>query len=300
MGHVLRRRQDGAVECARCRLYVRDENARSLGRFRRQHCSGSIYDRIDGSHALRQSSGVTWCHRCGGFSCRWLRSLLEPCRGRPLTAARRTILRRLNAGLPPTPQEYLRQAIMDEGAPGDAPDHGGIASWLTNGKVRLPITRGVSSDLPGPRTTAAPSGISCVLPADRGRTAPVNHDPPQPRPEPPQRSVDNDKLVYECKYDGAGGTAGRLKVVAMRSKEHCGGCSRLTATLCRFCGARLCLGCARDKVRCGGSTRTENSVEVAANESDHETAGAVALSQNMGVDGRASRPDRKGHVVSLP
>ncbi len=133
IGHVLRRRADGAVECALCRRFARSGDSGGMGRLRREHCGGSILDRVDETHALRTSSGVTWCTRCGGFTSRWLRSLLAPCRGKPPTASRRNILRRLHAGLPPTAQAYLKQATEDGGAPAEAPDHAGLTAWIEKG-----------------------------------------------------------------------------------------------------------------------------------------------------------------------
>ncbi len=252
MGHILKRRPDGAVECVLCRLYVRDSGAKSMGRFRRQHCGGSIYDRIDGSHALRTSSGVTWCFRCGGFTSRWLRSLLEPCRGRPPTAARRTILRRLNAGLPPTAQAYLSQVVVDGGAPGSAPDHRGITEWTTGTSSSRSSIPNEGRDIPGPRIAAAPSGIYKRLPAFHGRADVVAEAPPPPPPAgrtPPTASSRDEVRV--CPFDGRGSATGRLRAVAMRAREPCGVCAAPTATTCRLCDDRLCLGCARSMKRCG-------------------------------------------------
>ncbi len=221
----------------------------------RQHCGGSIYDKIDGSHALRASNGVTWCQQCGGFTSRWLRSLLEPCRGRPQTATRRNILRRLNLGLPPTAQDYLQRVAAESGNPEGARDHQGLVAWSAGNARAARHEQRHSDGAPGPRLAIAPSGTYRRLAAHRnegvGETT-VAPSAAEAQAEPrrgPMNSVTT-KPTMNCDYEGSAGLGGRLKVLAHPGREPCGICSRPTAAVCRRCNARLCMTCARAKRRC--------------------------------------------------
>ncbi len=152
-GHILRRRPDGAVECTLCKQYARCED-RAARRFRREICAGSIYNRIDETHSLRVSSGVTWCSRCGGFSSRWLRSLLEPCRGRPLTATRRNILRRLNAGPAAHDPDLPAGRYPGQGSPWRRPRSPGNNGLGSGGRAAADGAKRRGCGLPPCRTPA--------------------------------------------------------------------------------------------------------------------------------------------------
>ncbi len=268
-GHVLRRRPEGAIECTLCKKYVRSD-CRAAARFRRELCSGSILSRIDETHALRVSSGVTWCQRCGGFSSRWLRSLMEPCLGRPPNATRRNILKRLNAGLLPTAQAYLRDVAQDQGAPADAPDHQGLAAWSAG--RRAGRGAGHAGSVAEVRLAAPPSRTYGRLPVYRPQAAAgaqeqagVQEPRTPPRvPSPPRTAGEAQRpsCHAQCQAGGAQSAAARLRACAFRSRDDCGRCGASTTTFCRGCGARLCLACARKGLRC--RSPSADPVQVAA------------------------------------
>ncbi len=114
-GHILRRRPDGAVECISCRKMA--SGKRAVQKLHTETCGGAVALRCDESHDLRETNGITWCARCGGYMSRWPRLLLKPCRNKPASQAARNVLRRLTMGLPPTTAAYLEQVAKDNGAP---------------------------------------------------------------------------------------------------------------------------------------------------------------------------------------
>ncbi len=248
-GHILRRREDGGLECALCRRCGRTANG--MARLRREICGGAIAHQIHESHVLRFTNGVTWCASCGAFtSCR-PRYLLQECRRRPWTADRRNILRRLMAGLPPSEAAHFHRAAVQQGAPAGRPDYVGSLRWA----------KGESG---GPRCSAQhepPTGLNLAAPparryprldAQRRREEGRAEETPPPlsaeriEEAEPARQQRNQDL---CRGDGP--WASRLWVASSRQKSECQGCGELTSTWCRGCERRLCLRCARGRVPCG-------------------------------------------------
>ncbi len=285
-GHALRRRADGAIECALCRLYVRSEDSKAIGKFRRQICGGSIFRKIDETHALRTSNGVTWCQRCGGFTSRWLRSLLDPCRGKPHTATRRNILRRLNAGLPPTAQEYLLHVAASSGNPEGAPDHQSITSWRIGGHDG-PHSDGTRELSDGPRIAPPPKGIYSRLPASRRAAGGDDATETARRPQGDQRVTvaSGDAQPAACNYDGSGGMARRIRAGIPGVSEPCNACAISTATVCRSCRAPLCITCARGKRSCRNSLVTVTAGEY---EIDHDEGPSAVRNQPRAEDGSSA------------
>ncbi len=128
--HVIRRAHDGGMECARCRRTARGKAGRR--QLEREACAGEICDRIDGTHVLRVTNGITWCEMCGSYTSRWPRALLNACPRRPKTAARRNVLRRLQCGLAPTTADYLQAVAEHEGNPAGVADHQAEVAWRTS------------------------------------------------------------------------------------------------------------------------------------------------------------------------
>ncbi len=113
------------------------------------------------------------------------------------------------------------------------------------------------ASVPGPRLVTAPKGVYCRLPAHRDHDAEgagppsTAEDLAEPQRGPRRRGaparVEAPNRAEGCDFDGRASMAGRLKVLAHITKEPCGVCSSLTAAICRRCGARLCMACARDR-----------------------------------------------------
>ncbi len=157
--HLLRRAHDGGMECAICRRTARGGAGRR--RLEREACEGEIANKIDASHALRQSNGITWCTRCGCYTSRWPRALLLVCHGRPRTVAQANVLRRLQCGLPPTTADYLHAVAEHEGQPAHATAHQAEVEWrAAGGDVDTPneVNADVNLGKPGRkrRTSSAP------------------------------------------------------------------------------------------------------------------------------------------------
>lgn len=80
----------------------------------KEACGGNILQRMDESHSLEYTRGVTWCKACGAFTTRRPRKLLRRCDRRPRTAAQRTILNRLRAGLAPLDSPHFLTAAKED------------------------------------------------------------------------------------------------------------------------------------------------------------------------------------------
>ncbi len=297
-GHVLRRRADGAVECSLCRLYVRSQDSKAIGKFRRQICGGSIFLKIDESHALRTSNGVTWCQQCGGFTSRWLRSLLDPCRGKPHTATRRNILRRLNAGLPPTAPEYLHQVVVSSGNPDGAPDHLSFTNWRKSGEGS-PLDDRPREQAVGPRLAPPPKGIYKRLPANRNVTGDAIAAEEETRRQDEQRgtAADVNATPRVCSFDGSGGVGRRIKAGVPGLREPCNVCTTSAATVCRSCGAPLCISCARVKRMCRSSVAATVEAEPEADEGGVRPATSSLAAADCVSRAEASPPPSSPHLA---
>ncbi len=238
--------------------------ARGATRLRHEVCGGSILQHIDETHALRHSGGVIWCVKCGGYTSRWPRSLLLPCRGKPWSASRRNVLRRLLLGLPPTPADHLQQTILEGGAPAGVPDYAGEAMWRSGvpikGDARPLNPESMHTQLTeGNRGKAAvpPRGVYSRLPANRCETTCTPTDDARTNPTattsatltPVRTGASRTSRTHHC--DGIGAWSSRVRASANRHRDACHLCSDLTSTCCRGCGARLCMKCARGKQACG-------------------------------------------------
>ncbi len=110
-GHIIKKRIDGTYECTACRKTAR--TAAGARRLMKEACGGDSYCKIDESHTLEHTRGITWCTRCGAYTTRWPRRLLKECDGRPRTAAQRTVLKRLRAGMAPLDSPHFSTAAKE-------------------------------------------------------------------------------------------------------------------------------------------------------------------------------------------
>ncbi len=260
-GHMFHRRQDGGIECTLCRRVAR--GAKGARRLRREVCGGSILHHIDESHAIRFSAGVTWCDKCGGFTTRWPRSLLLPCKGKPWSADRRNVLRRLRQGLTPSAATHFQRALTAGGAPANAPDHSGTLTWSTGKPGETNNTPGVVdatrmqlAAMTSRGVAVPPSRTYSRLPAYRQAAArPRDDGPSESTPEAPAAgggtSGGKPDGVWHC--NGLGAWTSRLKTLAIARRAPCDLCGCATLTLCKGCGGRLCLQCARGRKVCSAA-----------------------------------------------
>ncbi len=183
--HVVKRRIDGTFECRICRKVARTPAGGR--RLLREACGGDILHRIDESHVIRYSCGVTWCDLCGAYTTRWPRRLLRECDRRPRTAAHRTILKRLRAGLPPMDSPHFQVAAKEDEDGSRRVD--AVTTPIVGRYRRLPAER----DADGERTNG--QSISRAFPglaAHRGSTqssTPTRGTPPPPGPTPATSST---------------------------------------------------------------------------------------------------------------
>ncbi len=271
--HIMRRRMDGTYECKLCRKYARTPaGARQL---MRQSCGGSVLHRIDESHDLHCTNGITWCNSCGAYATRWPRRLLHGCNGRPRTAAQRTILKKLRAERPPMEAPHFHTAAKeDEGAKGRI---GGKLAEDTHNYPRLPAVSRQRG-----RQTSSPLRDAATM-------------PPSARPSRRTRQHEDDGHgtaipVHQADAAQAGGSAAAATTNSgthsgsSESPPQAAGCGRPTtsaswtrwivldrlATLspcdaqpfcgkptksrCRACQAALCVQCIRTGKQCRKAT----------------------------------------------
>ncbi len=282
-GHILRRRPDGAVECALCRRVAR--TSKGGGRLRREVCGGSIIQHIDETHALRHSCGVTWCANCGGYTSRWPRTLLLPCKRKPWSATRRNVLRRLLLGLPPTPADHHQRAIVDGGAPALGLDFAGEAAWSgggpAKGDARAADPHSTFNQLVsahGEKAAPPPTGTYGRLPVYRRGGPPAagaeeTHLTPPPNVLVNAASPEANSSRGARACDAKGLWSSRLRAAADRRGDGCHVCERLTITCCRGCGERLCMNCAKDMRPCArADLRGDQAGEEVANDHHRDLA----------------------------
>ncbi len=291
-GHVIKRRLDGTYECSVCRKTARTPAGGR--RLLHEACGGNIRHRIDETHALHHTKGITWCNNCGAYTTRWPRRLLHKCDRRPRTAVHRTILKRLRAGLPPMDAPHFQIAAKeDEGRSGNIEDP---HPETTGRYARLPAEKGLR-DLrwrctPCNDPLLPPGMLPAVrpcLPWSRTKwTAATGHDATVidgnrlfDRSEPaslmdPTRLKWHSECLRTAEPPAPGeacsrptvATAWTRWIVTERLAEvlPCDArpsCSNTTRSRCRSCKAPLCMRCIREGRQCvlGKSLMSHSHIE---------------------------------------
>ncbi len=172
--HIIKRKGKNGLECSVCRRMATGD--RAMTRLRREACSGAIANRIDDSHKVRTSNGIVWCESCGAYMTRWPRRLLNVCANKPQSEAQRNVLRRLQAGLPPTTAGYLAGVAETHGAPANARAHEDEAKWR----------RGVEMTSANVTFAKSPTGVYARLHKHTSTTITSSSlsSPPSPSPCP--------------------------------------------------------------------------------------------------------------------
>ncbi len=287
-GHTVVPNAGGGSICVHCKLCCWSTAGRRW--LRQKPCRGAFADQVHGTHQMSWQGGVAWCRRCGAYTTRMPRRLLEPCVGRPATAAQANVRRRLLAGLPPTTAKYLlhgghtsaadvARARPQSGLPaltstdvlvGAHHERDGFGAE-GNAAVDALVDRAVDSsryrrlelrrrqekameEAAGQESTGAPCSSGPARAASQPPLGLRSQPLTRHTGKQPQRSRSADRrrqrLQECCRPTSAAGWTARVQAAVVQQGSSCHLCSRRCSTRCRGCKAPLCVDCAKVGSHC--------------------------------------------------
>ncbi len=218
-----------------------------MTKLRRETCSGAIEGRIDDSHRLRSSNGVVWCEACGAYMTRWPRRLLSECARRPQSVAQKNVLRRLQAGLPPTTAGYLDGIAEEHGAPAAARAHEDEMQWRRGDGTLMAKAKATPYVKP-------PSGIYARLRGSNAGAGSSSYPPtvdstPEALSTPTRLNLDKPT----CAMLQSKPWTARARSHKVRLRKRCHVCGEEhTLLACRVCDRLVCISCCKKKAACQG------------------------------------------------